>query len=48
LDPDLSSHGVLGCAEKCFDAQVLFDPLEEANKDTHKNIGRIDSLLMVL
>ena len=28
-DPDLSSHGVLGCAEKCFDAQVLFDPLEE-------------------
>ena len=28
-DPDLSSHGVLGCAEKCFDAQVLLDPLEE-------------------
>jgi len=28
-DPNLSSHGVLGCAEKCFDAQVLFDPLEE-------------------
>ena len=28
-DPYLSSHGVLGCAEKCFDAQVLFDPLEK-------------------
>ena len=28
-DPDLSSHRVLGSAEKCFDAQVLFDPLEE-------------------
>lgn len=28
-DPDLSSHGVLGCAEECFDAQVLFDPFEE-------------------
>ena len=28
-DPDLSSCGVLGCPEKCFDAQVLFDPLEE-------------------
>lgn len=28
-DPYLSSHGVLGCAEKCFNAQVLFDPLEE-------------------
>ena len=28
-DPDLRSHGVLSCAEKCFDAQVLFDPLEE-------------------
>ena len=28
-DPDLSSCGVLGCPEKCFDAQVLFDPLEK-------------------
>lgn len=28
-DSDLRSHGVLGCAEKCFDAQVLLDPLEE-------------------
>ena len=28
-DPDLSSCGVLGCPEKCFDAQVLFDPFEE-------------------
>ena len=28
-DPDLSSHSVLGCAKKCFDTQVLFDPLEE-------------------
>ncbi len=28
-DPDLSSRGVLGCAEKSFDAQVLFDSLKE-------------------
>ena len=27
--PDLSLHGVLACAEKVLDAQVLFDPLEE-------------------
>ena len=27
--PDLSLHGVLACAEKVLDAQVLLDPLEE-------------------
>jgi len=27
--PDLSLHGVLACAKKVLDAQVLFDPLEE-------------------
>lgn len=28
-DPDLCAHGVFGRAKKRFDAQVLFDPLEE-------------------
>jgi hypothetical protein len=28
-NPDLSSHCVLAGAKECFDAQVLFDPLEE-------------------
>ncbi len=28
-NPDLSTHGVLGGAEKCLDAKVLLDPLEE-------------------
>ena len=28
-DPDLSAHGVFSCAKERFDAQILFDPLEE-------------------
>lgn len=28
-DPDLSLHGVLGCAVEGFDPKMLFDPLEE-------------------
>ncbi len=28
-DPDLSFHRILGCTEKCFDPQMLFDPFEE-------------------
>ena len=28
-NPDLSLHCVFGCAEKCFDTQVLLDPLEK-------------------
>ncbi len=28
-NPDLSAHGVLGCAEECLNAKVLLDPLEE-------------------
>lgn len=28
-DPDLGAHGVFSCAKERFDAQVLFDPLEE-------------------
>ena len=28
-DPDLRLHGVLAGAQKCLDAQVLLDPLEE-------------------
>ena len=28
-DPDLGAHGVFSCSKERFDAQVLFDPLEE-------------------
>ncbi len=28
-NPDLSLHGVLGGAVKCFDSQVLLDPFEK-------------------
>ena len=28
-NPYLSLYGILACAKKCFDTQVLLDPLEE-------------------
>src|SRR4030042_6902157 len=28
-NPDLRLHRILGCAEKCFDSQVLLDPFEK-------------------
>jgi hypothetical protein len=28
-NPDLRLHGILACAQECFDSQMLLDPFEE-------------------